>query len=111
MSAVERLHAAIEKLEAYRDLATQGEWVCDFEIGGEIHAVGDTHTGGSAFIGKPAFHDAWLIVTLHRTIDAQLAILRFGVKRLAAVQTLTGKHAEAHAHELALADAILGSTS
>jgi len=89
VTPIVRLHTAIAKLERLR---------------AEAEGLGP-HAGSLA---RPAEE---LIVTLHRTIDAQLAILRFAVKRLGAVQVLTGKHAEAHAHEMALVDAILGSDS
>lgn len=118
MTPVERLQAAIEKLELLRAATTGGEWEADWEL---RFTLGDPQwpvvlVDGVGFVVNTTAttfrnpDDAELIVVLHRTLDAQLAILRFGVKRLNAVQVLTGKHAEAHEHELALADAILGDT-
>ena len=72
MSAVERLQAAIDKLEETR--AGTAHW----------HAIG----GASRHI-----------LLLHRTIDAQLAVLAYGA-------TLTGN---IPASIVALADAILGA--
>jgi hypothetical protein len=98
VNAVERLEAAITKLEGLRGSKPESgdrEWT---QRGRTIFA----------FDGTPVAKDvlSWdrdLIVTLHRTIDAQLAILR---------------HVRAHysgdlgistnRHVVALADAILG---
>lgn len=110
MNAVERLQAAIEKLVTLKVESTPGPWIYGGQgwlFGGKRYT--DDELGDLFGELKYLDADGVLIVTLHRTIDAQLAILLFGVKRLTAVQTLTGKHAEAHAHELALADAILGA--
>ena len=82
MTVVERLEAAIAKLERLK-----------------ADSPGRLYTSNE------------LLVTLHRTIDAQIGLLRFGVLRLRAVEKLIGKHLEAHEHEMALADAILGDNS
>lgn len=89
MTPAQRLQAAIEKLERAKEATAH--W----------HAIG----GASEWV-----------MLLWRTLDAQLAILRFGVKRQEAVDwtnrlanregDLQFKSAEL---ELALADAILGS--
>jgi hypothetical protein len=54
-----------------------------------------------------------LFLTLHRTIDAQIAILNFGIQRQGAVDWLnrpgSDKQVEAARLESALADAILGA--
>lgn len=85
MNAVEKLQAAIDKLEALRG-SDREEWVA---IGGddEYLRLGDIATagpeGGRYVIAEHARHDAELIVTLHRTIDAQLAILRMALHYVA----------------------------
>ena len=64
MTPVGEIRAAIEKLTELRSESKPGPW---------------THTWGSATIPAAddlASEDADLIVTLHRTIDAQLNILR-----------------------------------
>ena len=106
MTPVEKLQAAIEKLEHHVDESWHGFYGVSR---GQIEA---SNPGGARRVsGTLRREDAELIVTLHRTIDAQLAILRFAVKRLEAITTLTGLHLQAHEHEMALADAILGGDS
>lgn len=119
MSPVERLQAAIEKLEKLRDESTPASWhYWTDELTGEVDIWHDGEARSHvAQIGKHedvrVYRDADLIVTLHRTIDAQLAILRNTV-RLHGEFVALGK--ESHwleaierAGDLALADAILGS--
>lgn len=111
----ELLEQAIERLKELKEKSTPGPWHVDVEdysiwtggetvLGGTVCFVNTDQQTGSH---KPK-GDAELIVTLHRTIEAQIEILRFAEKRLSAVKVLTGKHLEAHEHELALAKAILG---
>lgn len=110
MSAVERLQAAIEKLERLRkDAFGQGEhgwWVEEqqanpaFEAEVRAEGVPDGFHDGIAMVQD--MPDAQLIVTLHRTIDAQLDILRRAVDGWAGVEAQDA---------LALADAILGDQS
>lgn len=70
MSAAETIAAAIEKLESLRGL--DGTWT--LQGGNEwIHPIGITVAPDD---GGVTTRQADLIVTLHRTIDAQLAILR-----------------------------------
>jgi hypothetical protein len=77
MNAAEKIQAAIERLEELRDAATDGPWFVTHERstwprvwgnndGDDADAVASTESGTS---------NAQLIVTLHRTIDAQLAVL------------------------------------
>lgn len=106
---VEKLQAAIEKLERFRGKQPESgerEWRQAANGVGWIMAHDGTPVAGSLTQA-----DVNLILMLHRTIDAQLSILRFAVKRLEAVTTLTGLHLQAHEHEIALADAILGGDS
>ena len=101
MGAVERLQAAIEKLEVFKGRSTPGPWV-------QVDAYNASPAGASVRISRsPTFHynayagtpeNAELIVTLHRTVDAQLAILYRGLVSVAP---------EREVAEM-LADAILG---
>lgn len=127
MTPIQRLQAAIEKLEAMRAACTPGDW--DFESMPEtgesrIYSEAD----GFAFMAattvtffpvpggmKP--NDAELIVTLHRTIDAQLEVLHSAWNTIAGTEEMPegrdprvwyGRYAAAG---LALADAIPGSDS
>ena len=71
MNAIEEIQAAIEKLTRQRDAATAGVWV---DYGGFISGrAGQWVSGDSRSV------DSALIVTLHRTIDAQLAILQLAI--------------------------------
>lgn len=79
MTPVERLRAAIDKLETMKQESFDGPWVAH-------HPFSYSWIEGAPYAGmrsKIAVQvdepDAELIVTLHRTIDAQLAILRFAV--------------------------------
>ncbi|GAA1737069.1 hypothetical protein [Microcella frigidaquae] len=122
MTPVERLRAAIEKLESMRAACTPGDW--DFESMPEtgesrIYSEADGFAFMSAttvtFFPVPGGmkpNDAELIVTLHRTIDAQISILRAALARAEA--KIAGGGVEravwSNARDaLALADAILGS--
>jgi len=127
MIPVERLNAAIEKLEALKAGSTQGLWEAlpaDEYVPreGELDIFGPDdefldyrseralrpdgpYAEDAGYFRRP--DDARLIVTLHRTIDAQLAILEQGQRyvrvglRFGAIETTA----------LALADAILGGAS
>ncbi|MDJ0323202.1 hypothetical protein QMG61_05420 [Cryobacterium sp. PH31-AA6] len=80
MNAVEKIEAAIERLEEMKAKSTPGPWAVEeipetgecrllreFEFFG--HHVEEITSGGSIR------EDADLIVTLHRTVDVQLVIL------------------------------------
>jgi hypothetical protein len=107
MNAAERIEAAIAKLEGLTRWSTTGPWRATHHVddaGDWTHAdiVHDkvvnpevTWRDQVLAIADLSEDDAELIVTLHRTIDAQLAILRGA---LYAVPSLA----------VALADAILG---
>lgn len=112
MTPVERLQAAIEKLERLKDTATPGDWRAGSDTYGnaEVRSWFDNDQNGNTRIAHTYAHDradSYLIVTLHRTIDAQLAILR------SAFGDSSGSHDEPNAFRLALelADAILGGDS
>lgn len=103
VTPVERLKAAIEKLEA----AKRGEkWGPSFGIAGT--ALQAQNADDQWRFITPEIHreDADLIVTLHRTIGAQLAILRLGL----AFTAPDALRDTAPLAALALADAILGTT-
>lgn len=83
MSAVEEIQAAIVRLSAFKKYCTSGTWQVTQKhlsrpVGYDIfnnkdYVVSDSEGYQGAIAN---IHDAVLIVTLHKTIDAQLAILR-----------------------------------
>jgi hypothetical protein len=111
VNAVERLEAAITKLETLRAESTPGRWVAEDESfnGPYVRAWFDNEFNGNTGIAgtRHGMPDADLIVTLHRTIDAQLAILR-GV---AAIKGTPNPLFMLDRFALNLADAILGESS
>ena len=121
------MQAAIERLETLRSALANGPWEVE-----EIPETGECRVLREAFSLPPhgrAIEEivpggidrvtAELIVTLHRTIDAQLAILRSGIAKVERHDRLIdeGTHfaifnAEEYlADEIALASAILGVDS
>ena len=85
MTPVERMQAAIEKLEALRDASPPGPW--------EAHPYWSDRTLYSSlnldYLGDEvqvlSTHEASaaeLVATIERTVTAQLAILRFAVEGL-----------------------------
>lgn len=87
MSALEEIEAAIEKLEQMRTDAHPAPWgpVRREEHGGGYWAhlvLGDAVTLDVDFNDRHDLADANLIVTLHRTIEAQLVILQNLVENL-----------------------------
>ncbi len=133
MTPVERLQAAIEKLERLKNESTPGPWLLADANAAEERVYGPlwvvTHESLSTDRADGEAPEEWflelrigaredgdLIVALHRTIDAQLAILRFGLQRQYAVDwtrrtfTANDKQLEAAGLELALAEAIIGTT-
>lgn len=100
MTPVERLQAAIEKLERLRSKVPESgerEWRQASNRRGWIVAH-----DGTPVAQNLTQSDVDMILTLHRTIDAQLAILRDVLEAANLVYTLNA---------LALADAILGGDS
>lgn len=109
MTPAERLQAAIKKLEALKAESTPGPWLAWKKydpLRGEVYGI---EWEAIDIIAVRSYNaaDADLIATLHRTIDAQLPILR------SALGDAEGSHDEPGAFELAvgLADAILGAAS
>lgn len=106
MSPAERMQAAIKKLERLRAASTRGTWR---QVGSAImNSVGWV-------MGYPSrLEDAELVVALHRSIDAQLAILTHGLARAVSKVEHGGKADAVWSNErdaLLLADAILGGNS
>jgi len=86
LTAVEEIQAAVEKLAALRRASTPAPWAIGFRANVETVAAYD-HDRFDAMpetIARTELHsgDGPLIVTMHRTIDAQLAILGFGIRSL-----------------------------
>ena len=75
MNAAETIQAAIEKLASLRDEANVAPWSLYFRSGKNAAHGGIDSPGG--YVSSPSLRagNADLIVTLHATIDVQLAIL------------------------------------
>lgn len=92
MSAVEQLQEAIDKLEGLKSLSHAGRWIVDPDDPLVVMRPDDRHPNGwdgtliARTVGNPDIADAngianaELIVTLHRTLDAQIAILRIALR-------------------------------
>jgi len=104
MNAAEEIQAAIDKLTALRDKSTPGPWFLTYESATHPRVWGAADEDAADHVATMARspRDADLIVTLHRTISAQLAILRESM-RFARADALFDD-----ATELALARAING---
>ena len=93
LSAVDEIQAAITEIERLKSESVKGPWHVGDANGGDPHEFGPLWVIGHELVslnradGEPPeewwmelqtgrLEDAQLIVTLHRTIDAQLAILR-----------------------------------
>lgn len=111
MNAVERLEAAIVKLVELRDSALPAPWwlYCEDHAGPSV--LSGPRMGGRIVVQEwmVDLADAELIVTLHRTIDAQLAILRNALRIIqdGSNPSYTVMYALVPL-ELTLADSILG---
>jgi len=82
MSALEEIEKAIEKLTKLSKAAPGAPWVSDYEFDDEpllrgSDALGNRFSNEFATLDNPAAGN--LIVTLHRTIDAQLRILQTAI--------------------------------
>jgi len=127
VSAVERMQAAIEKLEALKAASTPGPWRLT-RAQHVTHAIYGEQPGQEVIGATPRYGGLWsaddgeLIVTLHRTIDAQLEVLRSAADFLTNAERewpapIWDRHPELRDRlegllrfEVALADAILGGT-
>lgn len=111
MTPVERLNAAIEKLQTLKAESTPAPWAAT-RHGVETVPERDPHRFdimSETIAHTELLHaDTELIVSLHRTIDPLIVILMGEVDR---VVRLNHPRTEPHSHALALADAILGGAS
>ena len=128
MTPVQRLQAAIEKLEALKAEISPGAWTLfgssTFGYGIERGYDADDPSAGTIVVARYEVADAEaeLIITLHRTIDAQLEVLRSAADFLTNAERewpapIWDRHPELRDRlegllrfEVALADAILGGT-
>lgn len=115
MTPVERLEAAIKRLEQLRDAATPKPWHAqEDDLTNEVDVWHDqewrSHVANVGVAGEPrVIADAELVATLHRTIDAQLAILRDSAERYSGRVSADWVPISPSAiNALALADAVLG---
>lgn len=108
MNAAETIQAAIEKLEQLKALVTPGDW-WSRDIDAVFAGPGLSDDVAVAYEVRLSW-DVELIVTLHRTIDAQLDLLRYA--RAVAGAQVTGKYEELIVDfGLEFARAILGDDS
>lgn len=105
MNAAETIQAAIDRLAALRESATQGPWLGWKQYNplyGMQYGI-ESGRGEEVFASGALRDDVELVEMMHRTIDAQLAILRH------AVQFNRGDLGIGiNRHAVALAEAILG---
>jgi hypothetical protein len=89
MSEIEEIDAAITKLTAEREAAMRGPWVANENFGYYGGSFGIEGGLEDEWEDSPGYAlektDAELITTLHRTIDAQIELLRLGASFLASV--------------------------
>ena len=115
MTPVERLHAAIDKLERLKLDGTPGPWrVWTDKFSGDFEVRAPDGLVAPLWVFGPAVRphaNAPLIVTLHRTIDAQLTILRHDVDMHDLVPEEAWLRSMERSGDLDLADAILGGDS
>src|SRR5690606_23712874 len=116
VTELERLQTAITRLEQLRDDSTPGPWVKRYFLGMDVWPViisdGIGEVTDSVQGGFPQEADAELVVSLHRTIDAQLGIRRSALARVpplepGAIVSFDVSPGSRIGQALALADAIL----
>lgn len=110
MNAAETIQAAIGKLEQLRDTAPVGQWSARPYKIVEVAAVVSASAGDEDFFVADFVDEstADLIVTLHRTIDAQLVLLN---ETLEAIVEYPLNPDRLYRWEIDLARAILGVES
>lgn len=114
MTPVERLQAAIEKLETLKTESTPGPWSVNVHHNAMHSAEFRAPNPFNGFMLVAAHTndvDPELIVTLHRTIDAQIAVLDNTLVRYAKLDP-SGEwepRAPGGVIAMSLADAILGT--
>ena len=111
MNAAGKIQAAIEKLEGLRTEGTDGPWSAWHPQDNRSNSCVD---GAALDPDNPPLaveggrKDVALIVTLHRTIDAQLAILRSALTYTVGELTFTLTNPQQYSPEaVALAESIL----
>lgn len=77
MNAVDEIQAAIDRLTKLKSRGSDGSWGVHNSSSGTAGITNDVGRGVAHYVPAP---DAELIVTLHATIDAQLSILRAGLR-------------------------------
>ena len=119
MSPVEKLEAAIARLEELKEESTRGPWLVGDANGadpieyGPLWVIADEAVSLDRVDGEAPetwfmelragrLHDVQMVVTLHRTIDTQLVILREDLADCKKNRWIPDRWA------LALAEAILG---
>jgi hypothetical protein len=105
VNPVETIQAAIEKLDTQKRSSTPGPWNLHFADEFDARVGIDHGSRPTSLTGTMLRPDAELIVTLHRTIDAQLAILRDGLHKARFSNPGSGI---SYRVEIILASAILG---
>ncbi len=108
MTPLARLQAAIQKLEQLKAESTPGRWGSSLDSS-IVWATEEKHSIW-IFESLSKGQNADLIVTLHRTLDAQLAWLRDQHRRML-IEEFRDSIPLYYRYVLALADAILGSES
>lgn len=109
MTPVQRLQAAIDRLESLREEAPPGPWEHWLSQASRVLYSGldlDHPISAEEVLTAHSKYSTQLVEVLHRTIDAQLAILR-SYSKVADLAI----YSPVHEHVRALADAILGSDS
>lgn len=106
MTAAERLQAAIDKLEKMRSRGSDGLWAVDeiTRVQGKVAISNDVGRYVAHYVDS---FDAETITTLHRTLEAQVTILRAARDDI----KLYGGKPVSYLAASFLADAILGATS
>lgn len=104
MSALETIEAAIGRLEELKTSITPGPWALTYERATHPRIWGNLDDEDADLVATThrGHHDAELIVTLHQTIDGQVAILQ------SATVADWSRPTQIESDALALANAILG---
>jgi len=108
MTPVEKLEAAIAQLEGLRDFGTSGPWFSWHPESGRGNSSVDAASldpDNPEMVAEGGEHDVELIVTLHATIAAQLAVLLHAIEDYSPGSDVQGFITD---DGIALAEAILG---
>jgi hypothetical protein len=98
VTPAETIAAAIEKLEHLRSRGSDGPWRVDVlsRTNGTVAVSNEVGRYVAHYVAEP---DAERIVTLHRTIDAQLAILQHALARAESKISTGGNDRAVWSHE------------